>query len=290
MMVRSLWHLFVAAAASAVAVAIPAAEHPLGNTTYISGTGGDEFLFYYFPASNASSAAAPTPVVLWLQGGPGCAATMGLFSEMGPSKMDGAGVQTPRATAWNLHGMDLLTVDSPAGTGYSYNTGGMLRATVDEAMQSLLVALQTAVTHWQPQLHGRPLFIAGESFAGRWVPSLAAAILRDADARSPCDRSSTALNLAGVATGSGWTAPVDQAQCVPTFAYHAGMLGPVQRDEYAALVGEMKAAAVAGDWARAGAAWDNVTDGMFVDAGMPDPSDFRTYGFSSFAVFDAITT
>ena len=48
-------------------------------------------------------------------------------------------------------------------------------------------------------------------------------------------------------------------------------------------------AAGAGDWARAGAAWDNVTDGMFVDAGMPDPSDFRTYGFSSFAVFDAIT-
>ena len=238
-MVRSLWRLVVAAAA-ALASVLSAAEHPLGNTTYISGAGGDEFLFYYFPAFNASSAAAPTPVVLWLQGGPGCAATMGLFSEMGPSKMDGAGAQTPRPTAWNLHGMDLLTVDSPVGTGYSYNTAGTLRATVDEAMQSLLVALRTAVTQWQPQLQGRPLVIAGESFAGRWVPSLAAAILRDAD-DSPCisGSSSTALNLAGVATGSGWTAPVDQAQCVPTFAYNAGMLGPAQRDEYAALVDEM---------------------------------------------------
>ena len=271
-----------------------AALDPLGNTTYIAGDDGDQFMFYYFPASQQThggsmrgsasdiSTAAP-PVVLWLQGGPGCAATMGLFSENGPVKMDGTGQQSARNTSWNLHGMELLTVDSPVGTGYSYNTNGTLQATVDGAMKSLLTALKTALTEWQPQLQGRKLYIMGESFAGRWVPTLAATILRDSSATAT-------LNLAGIATGSGWTAPVDQAQCIPEFAFNAGMLGPTQRDSYAKLVAKMTSDAAKGDWDEAGDAWNNVTTGMFMDAGMPDPSDFRSYGFGTFAVFEAVAT
>lgn len=268
---------------------------PLGNTTYIAGDDGDQFMFYYFAASqqtrgggsirgSAGSAASSPPVVLWLQGGPGCAATMGLFSENGPVKMDETGQQSARNTSWNLHGMELLTVDSPVGTGYSYNTNGTLQATVDGAMKSLLTALKTALTEWQPQLQGRKLYIMGESFAGRWVPTLAATILRDEASAG------ATLNLAGIATGSGWTAPVDQAQCIPDFAFNAGMLGPTQRDGYAELVAKMTSDAAKGDWDDAGDAWNNVTSGMFMDAGMPDPSDFRSYGFGTFAIFEAVTS
>ena len=280
---RSLLSLTGLAACVSVCSALQSFDG-LGNTTYVDGNGGDKFMFYYYE-STTRPGDPDTPVVLWLQGGPGCAAAMGLFSENGPVGIDTEGKQQPRATAWNRNGMHLLSVDSPVGSGYSYNENGTLQTSVESAMDSLLVALKQAVQTWQPQLADRPLYVTGESFAGRWVPTLGAAILRDAahDTSSP-------LKLAGVATGSGWTAPVDQAQCIPDFAYNAGLLGPQQRDTYKALVATMSTEAGKGDWTAAADAWNNVTSGMFMDAGMPDPSDFRSYGFSTFALFQQITT
>ena len=148
-----------------------------------------------------------------------------MFSENGPVSIDANGKQSDRPTAWNLHGMDVLYVDSPVGAGYSYNDNGTLQTSVRGAMESLLVALGTALTSWQPHLQDQNLVLAGESFAGRWIPTLAALMVRHQRQRnSSAGTTSSAINfkLAGVAIGSGWTSPTEQAQCIPAFAYNAG--------------------------------------------------------------------
>ena len=48
---------------------------------------------------------------------------------------------------------------------------------------------------------------------------------------------------------------------------HAGLLGPAQRDHYTDLVAQMTVAYGKGDLPAALDTWDNITNGMFMDAG-----------------------
>jgi len=68
-------------------------------------------VFYvFYPAKNNNTDAS---IIMWLQGGPGCASTIGMHTEFGPYYVD---CTTPpckeveRITSWNDH-MHLLVVD-----------------------------------------------------------------------------------------------------------------------------------------------------------------------------------
>lgn len=62
-------------------------------------------------------------MVLWLTGGPGCSSEVALFGENGPCSVTADGNGTVRnPSAWNQHA-NLLYVDQPAGTGFSYGLG-----------------------------------------------------------------------------------------------------------------------------------------------------------------------
>ena len=73
---------------------------------------------------------------------------------------------------------NVIFLDSPAGVGFSYSNttsdydkSGDQR-TADDAFLFLV--------HWLerfPEYKGRPFYISGESFAGHYVPELAATIL-----------------------------------------------------------------------------------------------------------------
>ena len=82
-------------------------------------------LHYWFSETTNSSlaASADTPVILWLNGGPGSSSVLGMLQEMGPLLMtveEGGGpgfVLNPYAWTTKAH---LLVIESPAGVGYSY--------------------------------------------------------------------------------------------------------------------------------------------------------------------------
>jgi serine carboxypeptidase 1 len=58
------------------------------------------------------------PLVIWLQGGPGASSTgFGNFGEIGPYQVD----LQPRKNTWLNHA-NLLFIDNPVGSGYSYVT------------------------------------------------------------------------------------------------------------------------------------------------------------------------
>ena len=58
------------------------------------------------------------PLVLWLQGGPGCSSMFGAFIENGPYLMQADGKIVENPYSWNLRA-NYLVIDSPAGTGFS---------------------------------------------------------------------------------------------------------------------------------------------------------------------------
>ncbi|GJY73407.1 putative serine carboxypeptidase-like protein 23 [Tanacetum coccineum] len=143
-------------------------------------------LFYYHVESQLDSASKP--LVLWLNGGPGCSSVgLGAFTEIGPF-----GVR-PLA--------NMLFLESPASVGFSYsNTTSDYNVIGDKiTAEDTLVFLMTWFAKY-PQYKGRDFYLAGESYAGFYIPELAEVILnftRDSQSTFPI------INLKGFMIGNG---------------------------------------------------------------------------------------
>ncbi|KAG7018404.1 Serine carboxypeptidase-like 45 [Cucurbita argyrosperma subsp. argyrosperma] len=76
-------------------------------------------LFYYFAEAQINSASRP--LVLWLNGGPGCSSLgVGAFSENGPFRPKGE-VLIRNEHSWNTEA-NMLYLETPVGVGFSYST------------------------------------------------------------------------------------------------------------------------------------------------------------------------
>ncbi|KAB1213808.1 Serine carboxypeptidase-like 33 [Morella rubra] len=129
-------------------------------------------LFYWF--FEAQSQSSKKPLLLWLNGGPGCSSVgYGAAVELGPLRVNkkGAGLVYNKY-AWNKEA-NLLFVESPVGVGFSYtNTSSDLTKLEDsfvaeDAYNFLVNWLQRF-----PQFKAHDFFIAGESYAGNYLAQL----------------------------------------------------------------------------------------------------------------------
>src|SRR2546430_2617908 len=59
------------------------------------------------------------PVVLWLNGGPGCSSLTGLFLELGPSSIDEDLNIVYNPYSWNSNA-SVIFLDQPVNVGFSY--------------------------------------------------------------------------------------------------------------------------------------------------------------------------
>ncbi|KAF9804223.1 hypothetical protein SFRURICE_020651 [Spodoptera frugiperda] len=136
--------------------------------------------FWYFPVSGKS--VEETPWIIWLQGGPGASSLYGLFTEIGPFFV---------STDNNLE----------VGTGFSFTDDDRGYATNQTTIgENLYNALQQFLTIF-PELRKAPLTIAGESYAGKHIPSLGVQILWHKHEDEP-------INLQGLAIGNGFIDPL----------------------------------------------------------------------------------
>ncbi|KAF2104352.1 putative serine carboxypeptidase [Rhizodiscina lignyota] len=137
---------------------------PVDNT-------GKELFFWFVPTTNT---AANDEIVIWLNGGPGCSSLDGFFKENGPvTWLSGTFQPVPNQYAWtNLSNM--VWIDQPVGTGYDQ---GMPNATgeIDVGKQFLPFWRNFMDTF---DLHGRKVYITGESYAGAYVPYIADAMIQ----------------------------------------------------------------------------------------------------------------
>ncbi|KAL6657451.1 hypothetical protein ACP70R_005231 [Stipagrostis hirtigluma subsp. patula] len=169
-------------------------------------------LFYYLAEAAAggnASSPASRPLLLWLNGGPGCSSLgYGAMEELGPFRVMSDGKTLYRNPyAWN-RAANVLFLESPAGVGFSYSntTADYGRSgdnkTADDALAFLLNWMERF-----PEYKGRDFYLAGESYAGHYVPQLAHAILRHAAAAGKA--AASPINLKGIMIGNAvindWT-------------------------------------------------------------------------------------
>jgi vitellogenic carboxypeptidase-like protein len=158
--------------------------------------------FWFFPAQNGNASA---PVLLWLQGGPGATSLFGLFNEHGPIQVNDDGSLSERSITWNSM-YNLLYIDNPVGTGYSFtsNDSGYARSQ-DDVARDLYSAL-TQFFQIYTDYANNPFIVTGESYAGKYVPSITYKI--HVENQNP--QVKVRINLAGLSMGNGWTDPYRQ--------------------------------------------------------------------------------
>ncbi|XP_059303465.1 serine carboxypeptidase-like 45 [Lycium ferocissimum] len=150
-------------------------------------------LFYYFV--EAETDPASKPLVLWLNGGPGCSSLgVGAFSEHGPFRPRGQ-VLVKNEHSWNKEA-NMLYLESPIGVGFSYSANTSSYETVnDEVTARDNVVFLLRWFHKFPQYSKSNLFLTGESYAGHYIPQLAKLMMA-------FNKKQKLFNLKGVALGN----------------------------------------------------------------------------------------
>ncbi|KAL7247047.1 hypothetical protein ACSBR2_002040 [Camellia fascicularis] len=179
-------------------------------------------LYYYFVLSEGN----PTkdPVVLWLNGGPGCSSFDGFVYEHGPFNFE---TGETKGSLPKLHlnpyswskVSNIIYLDSPAGVGFSYsgNKSDYITGDLKTASDS-----HTFLLKWfelYPEFLSNPFFISGESYAGVYVPTLAYEVMKGIDAGEK-----PVLNFKGYIVGNGVTDEEFDGNAFVPFAYGMGLI------------------------------------------------------------------
>uniref|UniRef100_A0A1A8IXL0 Carboxypeptidase n=1 Tax=Nothobranchius kuhntae TaxID=321403 RepID=A0A1A8IXL0_NOTKU len=174
--------------------------------------GPGKFLHYWFVTSQRD----PTkdPVVLWLNGGPGCSSLDGFLSENGPFHVNNDGATLyENEFSWNKYA-NVLYLESPAGVGYSYSDDQNYKTDDDKVAADNYQALQSFFVKF-PNFTLNEFFIFGESYGGIYVPTLS---LRVATGQAK-------INFQGFSVGNGLSSFALNDESLIYFGYYHGLFG-----------------------------------------------------------------
>lgn len=133
----------------------------------ISNSSADgELYFWFFPSANP---AAEKEILIWLNGGPGCSSLEGFLQENGPVLWQ-YGTYRPVQNPWTWVNLtNVVWVEQPIGTGF---TQGNVTATNEEDVTEQFMGFwKNFITTFA--MEGYTVYIAGESYAGAYIPYIA---------------------------------------------------------------------------------------------------------------------
>ncbi|XP_022758789.1 serine carboxypeptidase-like 20 isoform X3 [Durio zibethinus] len=179
-------------------------------------------LFYYFVESERKP--SEDPLVLWLNGGPGCSSFDGFVYEHGPFNFEAAKTNgsLPQLHL-NLYSWskvsNIIYLDSPVGVGLSYskNRSDYVTGDVQTAIDTHAFLLKWFELY--PEFLSNPFFIAGESYAGVYVPTLSYEVVKGIDAGTK-----PVLNFKGYLVGNGVTDGAFDGNALVPFAHGMGLI------------------------------------------------------------------
>ncbi|XP_032527798.2 venom serine carboxypeptidase-like [Danaus plexippus] len=205
--------------------------------------------FWYFPPFNENTGA---PVVLWLQGGPGGSSLFGLFTENGPliARKDGFSL---RKYHW-AHENHLIYIDNPVGTGFSFTDNENGYCSDENCVAKGLYNFLQQFYKLFPQLRNNNFFISGESYAGKYLPSLAMEI------HQQNHRGLTKINLKGLALGNAYCDPLNQMD-YGNYLYQHGMIDDKQKLVFLKMQKKISDEIKKQNWAEAGILMNTLMDG-----------------------------
>ncbi|KAI6243320.1 Carboxypeptidase [Aphelenchoides fujianensis] len=167
------------------------------------------------------------PVVFWFNGGPGCSSFTGSFQELGPMYVDANGSAIfENVYSWNSIA-NVVYLESPIGVGFSYDTTNVnyKQASDDQTAEQNYAAIADFFVRAQTQFKDRDFFLAGESYAGIYIPTLAAQIAANLQAFPN-------QNFRGVLIGNGFMHVRTLMNSLVQWSYYHGQIG---YDDWTAL-------------------------------------------------------
>ncbi|CAG0880220.1 unnamed protein product [Darwinula stevensoni] len=178
---------------------------------YLNGGSGKN-LHYWFVESEKNP--EKDPLLLWLNGGPGCSSMEGMLAELGPFQVtnDGKSINL-NPYSWNKIA-NVIFLESPVGVGFSYSDDGNVVTDDDKVSLQNFLALQDFF-HKFPQFKKNDFYVTGESYAGIYVPTLSERIIS----------SNTSSNFKGFAIGNGLLSYASNSESLIFFAYYHGLIG-----------------------------------------------------------------
>ncbi|KAF2202400.1 carboxypeptidase cpdS precursor [Delitschia confertaspora ATCC 74209] len=159
--------------------AIPDVDFDIGESyagllPISSAPNASELYFWFFPSSNP---AASDEVTIWLNGGPGCSSLEGFLQENGPVLWQ-YGTYKPVQNPWTWVNLtNMIWIEQPVGTGFSQ--GEPTAQSTEEAAQEFLGFWKNFIDTFG--LQNKKVYITGESYAGKYVPYFADAMLEKKD-------------------------------------------------------------------------------------------------------------
>ncbi|XP_039138561.1 serine carboxypeptidase-like 7 [Dioscorea cayenensis subsp. rotundata] len=216
-----LWPLFISAS---IVTHLPGFHGPLPfhlETGYVD---VDEVqFFYYFIESEGNP--AQDPLLLWLTGGPGCSAFSALIIQNGPLKFKIVKYYNGSLPTLLYHPFswikvsNMIFLDSPVGTGFSFSN--ISETYVDGDVTSSL-RVHKFIRNWlidHPKFLSNPLYVGGDSYAGKVVPFITHLISQGIESGPP-----PLLNLKGYLIGNPFTGEVIDVNARVPYAHHMGII------------------------------------------------------------------
>jgi cathepsin A (carboxypeptidase C) len=151
-----------------------------------------------------------------LNGGPGCSSLTGLFAELGPCRVNPHGRGTTlNKYSWN-NNASVIFLDQPLQVGFSYSEDERFPMDSDGAAEDVYTFLQLFFAN-NPQFAKNEFHIAGESYAGHYLPAIAKVVSEKNEAHRK-EPSFMPINLSSVLIGNGLTDPLVQYEYYPEMA------------------------------------------------------------------------
>ncbi|XP_060523994.1 retinoid-inducible serine carboxypeptidase-like [Cylas formicarius] len=171
-------------------------------------------IFWWLYFTNATQNPYDRPLAIWLQGGPGASSVgYGNFEEIGPLDQS----LNPRNYSW-VKDLNLMFVDNPVGTGFSYVDDIQALATTNNQIALDFVELLKGFYKALPQFEPVPLYIFCESYGGKMTAEIALEL------NKAIKRGEIKSNLTGIALGDSWVDPYSSVESWSEYLFNVGAI------------------------------------------------------------------
>jgi len=182
-----------------------------------------EYKLFYWLFKNRKNVTNP-PLIIWIEGGPGCSSEQAIFMEFGPYRiLHGQNNFTLNAFSWNNEA-DILFFDQPLGTGLS-NCSNISRIpkNTEQTVQDFY-GFFTNFLELHPEYSPKftKLIFGGHSYAGHFLPATVLFLLEN---KFP-------YKIIGCIMGNAYINPEAVLWSYPKFAFHKNLI-----PEYVYLIG-----------------------------------------------------
>lgn len=171
---------------------------PENNTNY--------FFWKFTDGNKNANSTSYKRTTFWLNGGPGCSSMDGALLESGPFRIDQSQNVVMNNGSWHKVS-DVIYVDQPAGTGFSYTEQGKY---IHELYDMAFYFIKFMEKYYElyPEELDNDIYLAGESYAGQYIPYIAKAML---ERNSNLQEGQKEYKLKGLLIGNGWVSPNEQS-------------------------------------------------------------------------------